>query len=453
MSASEQAPALAGPRAGMRAKLGLLRVLEGLSDWRGNTTAGQMVLRLPGAPQAALWMFVSTIGELNAVEPLLRQVASRLAHLRLVLITDHAHYAASYSARYPQADVCVTLGHWADARVLARHYPPALLLLAEIPCLPSDAPCRFSVAFLAQAKRCGAGTVLVNGWLYRQQPACRMDSIERWLLQRDYVQAFDALCMQSAEGRQAMIDAGALPARVHTTGNIKFDAMTRVDWQVAQARSPRLLGALLQAGRPVIVAGCVTSFDEQRLVLRAFEITRAVHTTALLVLAPRHPEVHERIDALRSMLAEHGLSTAFRSELDNEQLDAGVQCLVLNTMGDLGDFYAAAVVAHVGVDHNVLEPLGFHKPVTVVAGWNDCYPSYPVYRMLRDAGALTEVTQPNELARAWHDAIAAGSAPGRAAVTARAALDSVRGAVQRHMEVLDPFVARAARTPQSAPVR
>src|SRR6185312_3116978 len=143
------------------------RFLERLSDLRGNVAADRTPApTLPAHPEEALWVFASTIGELNATDTFLRQLVDRLPWLRLVLITDHPHYRESYLARYPEAIVHVTLGHSDDARMLAAHYPPRMLVVAEIPCLPSDAPCRFSFAFVFEAKRRRAPAILINGWLY-----------------------------------------------------------------------------------------------------------------------------------------------------------------------------------------------------------------------------------------------------------------------------------------------
>ena len=65
--------------AATRLKWALFRTLERLSDLRGNNTAGQFELTAPDAPAAALWVFVSTIGELNAIDPFLRELARRKA--------------------------------------------------------------------------------------------------------------------------------------------------------------------------------------------------------------------------------------------------------------------------------------------------------------------------------------------------------------------------------------
>ena len=441
---------------GARLKWRLFRALERLSDLRGNNAAGHFAVTPPASdprdprgaarPAPALWVFVSTIGELHAIDPFLRQLATQLGALQLVLITDHPHYRESYQARYPAAAVCVTRGHGHDAVALARRYPPQALVVAEIPCLPFDAPCRFSYGFVLEAKRRRAPAWLVNGWLYHYRPDCTMDRVERALFLRDYLRAFDVLCVQTEAARRELVALGAPAQRVAVAGNIKFDSMQRSAWHVAEARSPRLLAALLAARRPTVVAGCVTSAHEQHLVLDAFAALRRRHPTALLVLAPRHPEVTGRMQALRELLAEAQLHARFRSTSPDAALADDVACLVLDTMGDLRDFYAAATLAHVGVDHNVLEPLGFAKPVTVTTGWEPTYPSYPVYRLLADAGALFEATDPARLAAHWAEAVErqgadaecadADRTDGQGATPALAALEAARGSVGRHFAAI-----------------
>jgi 3-deoxy-D-manno-octulosonic-acid transferase len=421
-------------------KWGVFRLLERLSDLKGNSVAGHLALTVPAQPQASLWVFVSTIGELNAIDPLLRKIVPSLPKLKLVLITDHPHYRDSYLARYPAAEICVTRGHSTDAATLAKHFPPQLLVVAEIPCWPSDGPCRFSFAFLLAAKHAGAATVLVNAWLYHYTPASRMDAIERSLFQADYVRAFDAVGAQTEETRQHLIAAGADPKRVQVVGNIKFDAMPPSDWSPALARSPAMLGALIASARPVILAGCITDYADQQMVLDAFVSVRKTHPDALLVLAPRHPEVSKHMEALRSFLEQRSLPDVFKSTVPDAPINTHTACLVLDTMGELRDFYAASTVAHVGVDHNVLEPLGFGKPVTVGAGWNTTYPSYPVYRLLMDAHTLLEATSADQLASTWLDLINNAEHYSSNVHAIGQALAQARGAVARHLNLLAPLM-------------
>lgn len=415
---------------GTRARLLAYQALERLSDLRGSQVR-PMVAIDAGAPQPAWWAFVSTIGELNATAPLLEAVRARLPQLRMVLVTDHAHYVDSYRRRFPDAEVIVSLGHSQDAKALAAARPPRLTLVAEIPLLPGDAPCRCSSALLLEAKRRGSRLLVVNGWLYGYAPASRMDHLERRLLGQSLLQAVDVFCVQTGAIRDRLVGEGIAPSRVHVVGNLKLDVLRGPPPASGRALPPGLEPLLAGAG-PVIVAGSLTQETEQDLLLDAFIDLRRRRGGGLLVLAPRHPEVQANLDALDAAMQRRGLRALRRSEPVPPATAFDV--LVLDTMGELRDFYAAADVAHVGVDHNVLEPLGIGKTTTVSGGWNPTYPSYPIYRALSDAGLLCEAQTPAALADAWADAL-----DGRLACTlepARRVLTSGPSSLQSHLDIL-----------------
>lgn len=417
----------------------IFRALEKLSDLRGNAAKEIPNALPPPSGQRALWVFVSTIGELNAINPFLRRLHEQLQHLKLVLITDHEHYRAPYLAQYPDATVFVTGGHSNDARRLAQHLPPGMLVVAEIPGLPSDAPCRFSYAFMRAAKRHQAPICLVNGWLYHYSPPCRMDKIESQLFQREYVRLFDVACVQTDAVRQSLIQAGTSPDRVLVTGNIKFDAMQRTDWSAEQARSPNLLKALMADKRPTVVAGCVTDKEEQQQVLDAFMRLHDRHPEALLVIAPRHPEVHENLVSLESLLAARGLRGQFRSRIEDAPLGKNIQCLVLDTIGELKDFYAASLIAYVGRNHNILEPLAFGKPIVLSAGWEPTYPSYPVYQSMLAAGGVLQVDNSIALGNTWLSLIDSPEKSAQLCHDVRIAIDNAKGAAMRCLGAITPY--------------
>ncbi|MFX1678200.1 glycosyltransferase N-terminal domain-containing protein [Mitsuaria sp. CC2] len=442
--AKAQTPLAPAPaRLGEPLRWAMFRALEWLSDQRGNNTLGAFSVTPAEATGPALWFYVTTIGELNAVAPMIEWLIAQRPDLRPVLITEHPHYRDAYLARLPQAVVCTSRGHSSDARRLARLLPPAMLAVAEIPCLPSEAPCRFSYAFLREARRHNAATLMLNGWLYHYDPPARLDQLERRLLERDFLNAFDVLCVQDDETARQLESRGAPRERLQVTGNMKFDAMRRADWGVEQAtRSPRLLGHLLASARPIVVGGCVTELAEQRQVLGAFERLRRTHPDALLILAPRHPENQARMGELLAQLAEAGLRVTRRSQVEDAPLAADVACMVLDTVGELRDFYAAASVAHVGVDHNVLEPLGLNKPLTIRGGWDTTYPSYPVYRLLRDRGVLHECDDDAAMCDYWLAAIARAPRIAEDLRRTEEVLASMRGSVARHQAAGEPWLGR-----------
>ncbi|WP_050801739.1 3-deoxy-D-manno-octulosonic acid transferase [Rubrivivax benzoatilyticus] len=423
-----------------RARYAALRVAETLSDLRGNA-AGPVLGDTPPPRQPAWWAFVSTIGELHSTAPLLAAVQARLPGQRMVLVTDHEHYVPSYRARFPEADVVHTRGHSRDAKRLAGWRPPALVVVAEIPLLPGDAPCRCSAALLLEARAAGARLVAVNGWLYGDTPPSRMDRLERRLLGPALLGQYDTICVQAEAQRNTLVAHGAAPDRTHVVGNLKLDALRSAAPLPAQPGAA-LLRAVAAAGRPVVVAGSLTRQDEESLLLDAFVELRRQRPGALLVVAPRHPEVVSNLERLDGALARRGLQASRRSALREGLPAEGFDVLVLDTIGELRGCYADADVAHVGVDHNVLEPLLFGKPTTVSGRWCRDYPSYPVFRRLSDAGALQHAADAGALARAWDEAIA-----GRLAglvEAARRELGAEPSSLERHLAALEPVLSRLA---------
>jgi 3-deoxy-D-manno-octulosonic-acid transferase len=168
----------------------------------------------------------------------------------------------------------------------------------------------------------------------------------------------DRILAQGSKDARRFVECGADPERVERAGNLKFDIEL----------SPALLetGELLRAGwgvnRPVLVAGS-THEDDERVVLAAFRQVLEHHSQALLVLAPRHPE---RFARAAQDVAAAGLTLRRRSE---GRFPGDAQCLVLDTLGELLAYYAAADVAFVGGTiaeiggHNLLEPAALGKPL------------------------------------------------------------------------------------------
>lgn len=427
------------PLALRRAGFGLL---ERLAALRGSAGPAAEFPPAAAAGERVLWVFVSTIGELNAIEPFLNRLLTALGRPPLLLISDRGLYAQAFQAKYPQARLATVSGTGAQASRLAALQPPLLLLVAEIPALLHDAPCRLSFATLDAARRAGAPVMLANGWLYGYAPPSRMDHIEHRLFACDYLRAFDLMLVQTDAVRQALLAAGARPERVVVTGNVKFDAMDSAYGLPASAQGPESLHHRLReraARGPVIVAGSVTDTADQQALLAAFMQVLAEHPEALLVLAPRHPENAPRMNALRALLTRSGLRHRYRSEND-ARLAVDADVLVLDTMGELRGCYAAATLAFVGTDHNVLEPLAFGKPVFVGPGWVPTYPSYPVYLQLLQANVLQNVQSLQDLGPAWRDALAAAGRGGPAAQASAERTEQVlaaaRGAVGRKLRAM-----------------
>lgn len=426
------------------------RLLHALSDLRSRWRRGG-VLTNPrqvtpdhasrpvdqlAAQENSIWLFVSTIGELNAIWGLLERLRSQLRDPPLTLLTDRAVYLDAYRQRFPQAHIEVISGTWREGQELVKRRPPSALIAAEIPCRLHDAPCRFSFAHLLAAKQSGALTVLVNGWCYGYAPSSMLDRAERMLFDRDYVRLWDLMLVQTEMTRDTLLDAGAADSDVVIVGNLKFDAVGSIRPPTVEPPLSRAMQLRRTEGQcPVIVAGSVTETADQRFVVEAFRAVLVEHPGALLVLAPRHPENKPRMDQLEAMLRESGLAWRRRTEATLGELGA-LSVLVLDTMGELNDCYRCASLAFVGTDHNVLEPLKWGTATFVSGIWTPSFPSYPVFRQMMDAEAISWHDDAQALGAVWVRHLRAGTDFELQRKKLRTLVASNMGATERHLNAM-----------------
>jgi 3-deoxy-D-manno-octulosonic-acid transferase len=177
----------------------------------------------------------------------------------------------------------------------------------------------------------------------------------------------DLFLAQTDEDARRLRVIGAAAERVQVSGNLKFDVRT-VSGSPFQEDLRRVLGK----DSMVIVCGS-TAEGEEELLLKAFQEVLRQHPSAVMVLAPRHPE---RFDKVANLVSAKGIpltrrsSLAATSGLAAGSLSGGV--FLLDSVGELASVYALAGVAFVGGSllagvggHNILEPAQHGVPVLV----------------------------------------------------------------------------------------
>jgi 3-deoxy-D-manno-octulosonic-acid transferase len=213
-------------------------------------------------------------------------------------------------------------------------------------------------------------------------------------------------------------------------GNIKFDRTVPADLR------PR--GAALRAryapGRALWVAGSTHPGEDQQ-VLQAHQRLLQQRPDAMLVLAPRHPQ---RFDAVADCIASLSLGFVRRSQAAEASPASAV--LLLDTLGELMDFYAACDVAFVGGSlvavggHNLLEPAALGLPI--LTGPHQ-FNSPQVARALRERQAVTIVHSAAELGDALIHLLSDPDARRRSGEAAREVMDANRGALGRLLELIE----------------
>ena len=261
----------------------------------------------------------------------------------------------------------------------------------------------------------------------------RLGSLFREALSRGVVVAAQG---EGDAGR--FMSLGADPGSTHVTGNIKFDFSLPPDI-AARARALRELYGM---SRPVWVAGS-THAGEEEIVLEAHRLVRGAHPGALLVLVPRHPP---RFEEVAHGLQRAGARFVLRSQRVGEKAAAAAasaDVLLVDTLGELLDFYAAADVAFVGGSlvpiggHNLLEPAAVGIPI-LTGPHNEN--SADIAGLLIERGAAEVVHDAAELGGRVSMLLSDPEERDRIGALGRDSVDNNRGALGKLLRLIEPLL-------------
>jgi 3-deoxy-D-manno-octulosonic-acid transferase len=194
--------------------------------------------------------------------------------------------------------------------------------------------------------------------------------------------------------------------------------------------------------RPMWVAGS-THGGEEEIVIEAHQLVRGAHPRALLVLVPRHPP---RFDEVAHGLQRAGIRFVRRSQRLGEKAGAAAASagvLLVDTLGELLDFYAAADVAFVGGSlipiggHNLLEPAALGLPI-LTGPYNAN--GADIAQLLIARGAAEVVHNAGELGGRVSMLLSDPYERNRIGALGRDSVDSNRGALGKLLGLLEPLL-------------
>jgi 3-deoxy-D-manno-octulosonic-acid transferase len=381
---------------------------------------GRVPDRLPDPQQRpTIWVHAVSVGEVLAVSGLISEIQQRVPSHRIVISTTTATGQQLARDRFGAANVFYfPLDFSFAVRPYLRALRPELVVVAETEFWPN---------FLRLARQSGARIAVVNARISdRSFPRYRKFRA----LFAPVLQNIDVFLTQGEEDRRRLGAIGAPAARVHVSGNLKFDFKPA-------AESP-LVGQLKSARTsigPVLVCGSTVE-GEEPIVLKAFEAVRQQYSNACMILAPRHPE---RFDQVADLVVVSGIHFWRRSQVSAE---FGPGILLLDTIGELASAYALADIAFVGGSlvprggHNILEAAQ-HGAAIVVGPHNENFRD--IVTLFRVAKALI-ITNADQLVTTFLDLLADESRRRDLGSRAREILRANAGATARTLGALESLL-------------
>jgi 3-deoxy-D-manno-octulosonic-acid transferase len=370
--------------------------------------------------QRLLWFHAASVGETNAILPLMNTLARERPDLALLLTTVTVTSSHIAAARLPKGAIhqFVPLDTPTFVARFFDHWRPDLALFTESEIWPN---------LILEADRRHVPLALLNARMSER-------SYRRWLkmpgLARPLFSRFALILAQSEVLARRLMSLGA--RKVIAAGNIKFDSPPPPveATQLAQMKE-------LMCGRLVFLAAS-THPGEDEIIIAAHKLLMADHPGLLTIIAPRHPD---RGPSIAALAEGQGLAVRLRSK--GEQPISEAQVYVADTIGELGLFYSLAPIAFIGgslILHGGQNPLEAVKLGTgvLVGPYMDSFPE--IYGTLIAKDGCCIVHSAEELAGAVRGYFSDPTRLDAMRMCAEAAIAPFCGAIDRTLSALEPLL-------------
>ena len=372
-----------------------------------------------------IWIHAVSVGEVNLCTQLIRALEPRVPNLKIVVSTTtttgmgelRRHLPSHISKIYYPIDrrTCVN-------RALAVINPKAIVLIeAEI--WPN---------FIWHAQKLGIPLFLANARLSDRS----YRGYKRWgFLFGPLFASFAGVGAQNETDAARLREIGCRPEVINVVGNLKFDAAKLNERHTLDV--PALLRQLGVPDDAPILLGGSTHDGEEVILAEVARRLRPRFPKLFLVLVPRH---FERAGEVGRQLRERGVKFVRRNEIfANTQFQEGeVECLLVNTTGELRFFYRHATVVFIGKSltavggQNLIEPGALGK--AMVFGPNMQNFADITLHFLKKSAAI-QVRNPEELEKTIAELLADQTWRAELGRNALAVVAENLGAINRTVEM------------------
>jgi 3-deoxy-D-manno-octulosonic-acid transferase len=379
-----------------------------------------------------VWLHAVSVGEVGLCTQLIAALEPRIPNAKIVVSCTTSTGMAEYRRRLPGR--ITKIYYPVDRRKFVRRalatINPEAIILLEAEIWPN---------FLWRAADLKIPVFLTNA---RLSPKSYPRYLKFGWLFRSLFASFAGVTCQNEEDARQLCAAGCRQEAVQAVGNLKFDAAS-----LSESRYLDVRGLLKQIGVPddalLLVAGSTHDGEELLLVEMAARL-RTRFPKLFLILVPRH---FERCSDLGQTLKARGVKFILRNSIfEGTRLSPGeVDCLLVNTTGELKFFYEPASVVFVGKSltahggQNPIEPAALGKPVVFgphMQNFKD------ITRIFLAREAAVQVNNAAGLEQTLTELLASEARRTELGRRAKAVVEENLGAIDRTVEMILPELAR-----------
>lgn len=309
-----------------------------------------------------VWFHAVSVGEVNAVEALIKQSKEDLEDCNIVVST--VTRTGQEIANKKLKDSCDAIIYFPYDFIFSilsaiNVIKPSLVVIAETEIWPN-------FAWLLNKKN--IPLMIVNG---RISPSSYSGYKKFSFFFKKILSNYSSVLMQTQSDKERIVDIGSNDSITEVMGNLKFDIQNNLD----DNEVSQIADSLKMSGEKLLIAGS-THRGEDEIALNLFERLKDDFEGLKLLIVPRHPERYPQVEELLDQSANKwGLRSSGDGFDEND-------IIMLDTMGELGKMYSLCHIAFIGGSfsntggHNPLEASIFNKPVVsgdVVFNFKDIY--------------------------------------------------------------------------------
>lgn len=377
--------------------------------------------RVP-AKVPCIWLHAVSVGEVNAITPLLKRLREDYPDTPLLITTTTPTGSARVKALFGNEVQHVYLPYDTPGAVnyFLNYFQPKIAIIMETEIWPN---------LFAEIGERNIPLLIVNARL--SERSMRGYRMIAWLM-NIAMQAVTQIAAQSSVDLKRYQKLGIRSDQGQVTGNLKFDV--ELPTQLSeQARHWRAAWG----DRPVWIAAS-THPEEEAIVVSAHRKIREQYPNALLLWAPRHPE---RFESVMELVGDARWRVANR--VVDIQPNADSDVFIINTLGELLAFYACADVAFVGGSfqaiggHNLLEPASLAIPSVVGP---HTFNFVDITQLLLEVGAVRQLDKPEELPDAILRCLEDKKLARQCGEAGRKRIERERGALDRTLKLIEQYL-------------
>ncbi len=326
-----------------------------------------------------LWLHAVSVGEVNICTQLIRALEPRMPNLKIVVSTTTTTGMGELHKKLPNhiSKIYYPVDQRSSVSRALYTIRPEAIVLVEAEIWPN---------FLWKARDMGIPLFLVNARLSERS---YRGYVSWGVLFRQLFSSFVGVGAQDEADAAKLRALGCRPEAIQVVGSLKFDAARLEERRLIDVAE--MLGQVgVAPGAPVLVGGS-THNGEEAILAEQFLRLRKQFPDLFLVLVPRH---FERSREVGRVLESKGVRFVYRKDLtETSRFERGtVDCLLVNTTGELRHFYEHATVIFIGKSltasggQNPIEPGALGK--AMVFGPNMQNFAQVVRSFLRRDGAI-----------------------------------------------------------------